>query len=275
MRIAIQGGIASFHHAAALNYFPRTPLDLIPCDLFSQVCEAVSDGKADRGIMAIENTLAGSILPNYLLLMAHSLHIVGELHLKIDQNLMAIPGQTLREIHTARSHPMALLQCSDFFHANKWIKPEQSFDTADSARDIRQQNLRGVAAIAGRLAAELYELEIIAANIENQGSNFTRFLILSREMLPSNAGQNKATVTFSIRHQPGALVEALRIFGDLGCNLTLIQSVPITGKPYEYLFCVDFEFDSETEFNTALIRLRQQTDELTLIGTYRRGTRAR
>lgn len=271
MKIAIQGGQASFHHAAALQYFTGLTVDLVECSLFSQVCDALAENRANYGIMAIENTVAGTILPNYLLLIEYSLHVVGETHLRIDQNLMALSGQTLADIHTARSHPMALLQCSGFFHDHPAIKPQEAFDTADSAKEIRRDNLKGVAAIAGRLAAELYELEILAPNIENEHTNYTRFLVLSKEKASFVSEPNKATITFSIPHEPGALVDVLKIFGDLGCNLTLIQSVPLAGKPYEYAFCVDFEYEGDKMLQECLNRIRICTDALTLLGAYRRG----
>ncbi len=271
MKIAIQGGQASFHHEAALQFFPDRDVEIVECNLFRQVCSALVEGRVDRGIMAIENTLVGSILPNCSLLKDFPLTVIGETYLRIRQHLMALPGQQLEDIKTVRSHPMAILQCSDFLQAHPWMVGEDAFDTADSAKEIREKKLSGIGAIAGRLAAEKYELEILAKSIESQKSNYTRFLVLSHEEESAELSSGKCTLSFSTRHKPGALVDVLAIFKDLGLNLTLIQSVPLAGRPYEYSFHTDFEWGNRTAFDECLDLLKSETSGLHIIGVYSKG----
>lgn len=274
MKVAIQGGQGSFHHEAALRYFSGQDLELTECNLFNQVCDAITAGSVARGVMAIENTLAGSMLPNYILLMENSLFVVGEIHLRVRQNLMALPNQSLNDIRMVRSHPMALLQCSKFLSSHPVIVAHEAFDTADSARDIRNSQLKGVAAIASHLAAKLYGLEVLAADIENEKANYTRFLILARDRLPQESPADKSTIIFSTRHEPGALVDVLSVFRKLRCNLTLVQSVPMTGRPYEYCFCVDYEWDDRSVFEESLRQLQKVAFAVNLIGVYKRGEKA-
>ena len=273
MKVAIQGGQASFHHEAALQYFPDRQVELVECNLFRQVCSALVEGEADRGIMAIENTLAGSILPNCSLLLHTPLSVVGETYLRIRQNLMALPGQTLQDIRLVRSHPMAILQCADFLQLHPWMTGEDASDTADSAKEIQQQQLIGVAAIAGALAAKRYKLEVLAENIECEKSNYTRFLVLSRDKLSDELHSGKCTLSFRARHEPGALVNVLDIFKRLDLNLTLIQSVPLVGRPYEYSFHTDFEWAGRDQFDESIHQLKTATTALHIIGVYKKGQR--
>ncbi len=273
MKIAIQGGPASFHHIAAENYFDQFDLDLICCDRFPQVCTALAENRADAAVMAIENTSAGSILPNCSLPIHHSLAIVGETYLRVEHNLMALPGQVLDDIATVRSHPMALLQCAGFLRDHPKLRSLESFDTAESAREIRETLMLGVAAIASTKASNLYDLEILAPGIETEKRNFTRFLILSRESAAAPTAADKATLSFLTRHTPGALVAVLDIFSRMNLNLTLIQSVPLPGRPYEYSFYVDVEWSDREIFERALYELRAATLELHIVGIYQKGLR--
>jgi prephenate dehydratase len=271
LKIAIQGGKASFHDMATRAYFSGKPVDLYECQTFRQLCEALIANKVDMAVMAVENTLVGSILPNYSLLEAYPLYIVGETYLRIQQNLMALPGQTIEDIRYVKSHPMALLQCSEFLENHPHIRSIESFDTAESAREIRQQNLKGVAAIAGKMAANRYQLSIIAEEIENIKQNYTRFLILIRREEKNGRVGNKASLNFRVSHRVGSLVEALNVFRANHINLTLIQSIPIPGLPNEYAFHVDFEWERETDFFNAIEEAQPFCKGLKILGIYEAG----
>ena len=223
--------------------------------------------------MAIENSLTGSILPNYVLLQRFQLHIQGEIYLRIKQNLMALPGQELSDIHTVRSHPIALEQCSDFLSETPQINCIESFDTAESAREIRESNLLGAAAIASALAAQIYKLTILAASIENVKQNYTRFLVLTADDQNTETSANKASLSFHVSHEVGALADILNIFRDHAINLGLIQSVPIPGRPDEYTFHVDVEWQDRNKFEQAMEKVRRGAKELTILGEYRAGLR--
>ncbi|MCB0261180.1 MAG: prephenate dehydratase [Calditrichae bacterium] len=273
MKIAIQGGQASFHHMAARQYFNDSDIGIIECPTFRKLCNTLRDGSADLAVMAIENTLVGSILPNYHLLQTFPVHIIGEIYLHIEQNLMALPGQSLEGIRCVRSHPMALLQCSDFLEQHPGMLGEETADTAESAREIRERGLNGVAAIAGRLAAELYDLEILAERIENLKHNYTRFLILSPTPNHDQISANKASVNFHLRHQVGALADALNIFRDHEINLTLIQSIALPTRPHEYAFHADLEWEQPARFEQAMQQIRTISADLQILGIYQKGER--
>ena len=272
-RVAIQGGQASFHHVAANLYFGKDGLELCESRTFRQQCLAVVERRADVAVMAIENSLTGSILPNYVLLQRFQLHIQGEIYLRIKQNLMALPGQELSDIHTVRSHPIALEQCSDFLSETPQINCIESFDTAESAREIRESNLLGAAAIASALAAQIYKLTILAASIENVKQNYTRFLVLTADDQNTETSANKASLSFHVSHEVGALADILNIFRDHAINLGLIQSVPIPGRPDEYTFHVDVEWQDRNKFEQAMEKVRRGAKELTILGEYRAGLR--
>jgi prephenate dehydratase len=270
-KVAVQGGIASFHDLAIREYFTGIAVELLPCKTFKQVCISVSSKKSDFGGIAIENSLAGSLLPNYNLLERYPLQIVGEQYLRISHNLMALPDQSIQDIRTVRSHPMALAQTSEFFEKFSHIEPLETDDTAESAREIAQQKLKGVAAIASPLAAEIFGLSIIQAGIENLKQNYTRFFIISRKTDEINPEARKASLNFRIVHRVGSLVEILEIFKRFNLNLTLIQSVPIPGQPDEYSFHVDLEWIQEEDFNKALEAMKDFTQEINLLGMYKKG----
>lgn len=272
MKVAIQGGQASFHHMAAQQYFNEQPFELAECRTFRQLCQVLQCGEADIAVMAIENSLVGSILPNYALLQEYPFQIIGETYLHIQQNLIALPGQSLKDIHFVRSHPMALLQCSEFLEQHPHLRALETFDTAESAREIREKLLAGVAAIAGKLAAERYQLTILAEEIENVKQNYTRFLILSREALrEKGAMADKASLNFHLKHRVGALAEALDIFRRCGLNLTLIQSLPIPGRPSEYAFQVDLEWEERQGLEEGIEALRRLSNQIQILGIYPKG----
>lgn len=274
MKIAIQGGAASFHDMAAREHFTNSEIDFIHCRTFKQQCNKLANGHADFAVMAIENSLAGSILPNYGLLEEFPIIIVGEIYLQIQQHLMALPGQQLSDIESVRSHPMALHQCSDFLETHSQIRSVETHDTAESADEIRKKNLQGVAAIASSLAAERYQLAILAESIENDKLNYTRFLVLEKENGGAPQGlSNKASLVFYVQDTVGALADVLDIFRDCSLNLALIQSTPIMGRPDEYAFHVDVNWQRENDFAKALQKISPLTKELKVLGKYRAGTK--
>lgn len=269
-RIAIQGIEASFHDMAAHQFFSDIAIEVFPCRTFEQLCKSVAAGDCDFGLMAIENSLVGSILPNYNLLGKYPLQVTGETYLHIEQNLMALPGQKLQDIHSVRSHPMALHQCSEFLEKHPSIRGVETFDTAESARDVQQQQLSGVAAIASRKAASRYGLEILASEIENLKQNYTRFLVIEHGQAESITG-NKASISFRVKHQVGSLAQTLTVLQNRQINLTKIQSIPVPGVMNEYAFHVDLLFSDEKNFKAAITDLRPATRTLHLLGTYTQG----
>lgn len=275
IKLAIQGGRASFHDLASRHAFPDNQLELIPCWTFRKQMQTLVEAEADYAVMAIENTLAGSILPNYFLLERSPVVIIGEVYLKIEQNLMTLPGQKLAEIEFVKSHPIALHQCSDFLEAHPHLRGIETYDTAESAREIREQGQMAVAAIASEFAAQVYELEILAASIENVKENYTRFLVLSRrDDAPTvSSVANKASLSFNVLHKVGALAQVMNVFRDNGLNVCLIQSVPIPGKPDEYSFHVDVEWLERPDYDEAIIVLKAVTRNLKILGEYRSGSK--
>ncbi len=271
LNIAIQGAAASFHHQAADLYFNGQAIEIRECRSFEQACEALNQGEVDFTMMAIENTFTGSLLPNYGLLQNYPLHIIGEQYLHIEQHLMAIPGQQLKEIEFIHSHPIALNQCNLYLEGHPQIIAIEKYDTAGSARDIMKENLMGVAAIAGAPAAELYGLEILTHNIENLKQNQTRFLVLSRDGKETVNDPNKASVCLEAAHKVGSLMEVLQVFHRNLINITKIQSVPILGKPYQYQFHLDLEWGEETNLQGSMMELQICTFSCRILGTYKKG----
>lgn len=269
--IAIQGDIASFHDLAVREYFKKIPIELYPCKTFNQVCLAVDDRKADYGVIAIENSLAGSLLPNYVLLENNPIQIIGEQYLHICHNLMALPGQSLQDIRVVRSHPMALAQSSEFFERHPHLEPLETNDTAESAREIAEHRINGVGAVASQLAAELFKLEILEAGIENLKDNYTRFFVIAPQNVDFQSEGKKASLNFRITHQVGSLAEILAIFKKCHINLTLIQSVPIPGRPDEYSFHIDLEWASNDDFQKAMREVNTKAQALYLLGIYEKG----
>ncbi|MEN7551815.1 prephenate dehydratase [Rapidithrix thailandica] len=271
-RIAIQGYEGSFHQIAARAYFQQ-PIETLPCPTFPELAALSGDPqRSEGGIMAIENSIAGSILPNYSLLQDSELTITGEVYLRIRQNLMALPGQSIEALKEVYSHPMAILQCQQFFKQYPHIKLIESEDTALSAQRVREQSLKGVGAIASSLAAELFELEILEESIETVKNNYTRFLILShppvREVAPEH---NKMSLYFKILHQPGTLAKALNALANVEVNISKLQSFPVPGSEWQYYFHTDIEFETLSQYQQVLETLKPLTEELKVFGTYQKG----
>jgi prephenate dehydratase len=271
LRIAIQGYEGSFHQEAARLYFGKN-VTVLPCATFREVVQVgLRKRESDGAVMAIENSIAGSILSNYNLLQKSTLQVTGEVYLHIRQNLMANPGVKLSDIREVHSHTMALQQCYDFLDRYKW-KLVETEDTALSARHIHQHKSRHIAAIASRLAAELYGLEILAPSIQTMKKNYTRFLILQRpEVAHIPADANKASVNFVTDHTRGSLARVLAVIADGGINLSKLQSVPIPGSDFKYSFHADMEFDRTDQFFTVICKMEKVTAALRIYGVYRNG----
>jgi prephenate dehydratase len=267
MVLAIQGIKGSYHHQVALNIFGED-IELIECPNFSDIPPLLKGHKAEKAIMAIENTIAGAILPNYHLLDEYNLHILGEYYLPIQHQLMALEGQSIKDIKEVWSHPMALEQCRKFFRPYPHIKLIEAKDTAEVAQTIQQNQLMGIAAIASKKAAEIYELNIIADSIQTHFSNFTRFVILSAEKETEKPHYNKASIKFSLSDQTGSLLTALQVLKLHNLNLSKIQSLPIIEKPWEYAFFADMIFTDVSQFENAISELKPMVNELKIFGKY-------
>jgi prephenate dehydratase len=268
---AIQGYEGSFHQMAAQQFFGKN-VEVIPCNTFQEVIKlATGEKKNAGGIMAIENSIAGSILPNYNLLQKSDLIIVGEIYLQIKQNLLVNPGVKLEEIHEVHSHPMAIQQCFDFLEKYNW-KLVETDDTALSAKHIHQHKSKHIAAIASRLAAELFDLNILAPNIHTLKNNYTRFLVLqkaSRDFEISDA--DKASISFQTDHSRGSLAKVLTKIADGGINLSKLQSFPIPGSDFKYSFHADMEFEKRGQFENVIESIRTITEKIKIYGIYKRG----
>jgi prephenate dehydratase len=271
-RIAIQGYEGSFHQEAARRFYGKQT-EVIPCDTFRQVLKyTVSRNEATGGMMAIENSIAGSILPNYTLLQKHPVIIVGEVYLHIKQHLLVNPGVKLADIKEVHSHPMALLQCMEYFETQPQFKLIESEDTALSAKQVQQRKSKHHAAVAGKLAAELYNLEILVPNIHTQKNNYTRFLVLQHEKEAGTVvDANKASLKFHTDHSRGSLAKALAIVADEGINLSKLQSMPIPGTDFKYSFHADMEFESLSQFYSMMKKLEKATEEVKVFGVYKNG----
>jgi prephenate dehydratase len=275
-RVAIQGGYGAFHEIAAKHYFRNDNIEIVPANTFKDLFKSLKMNHADLGIMAIENSIAGSILPNYGLLQESNMKIIGEIYLRIKQNLVGLPGQTIKDIKEVYSHPMAILQCQMFFNNYPHIKLIDSIDTALSAKEIRDKKLKGVAAIASKLAADQYRLTIIQKSIETNKINYTRFLILADIKGHHKPGPlvNKASISFDLAHKIGSLSKILSILSYYNINLTKIQSMPIIGKEWEYQFYVDVSFSDYKIYRQSLDAIRPFTRDLNIMGEYAKGITA-
>jgi prephenate dehydratase len=271
--IAIQGGYGAFHEIAAKAYFEPREIDIIPNDTFKDLMASLKQRKVDYGIMAIENSIAGSIIPNYLLIKDSKMQIIGEIYLRIRQNLVALKGQKISDIKEVYSHPMAILQCQLFFDNYPDITLIESIDTALSARMIGEGKLMGKGAIASDLAAQKYDLEILAPAIETNKMNYTRFLILkeSNGHTADTSIFNKASIHFALANKSGSLSKILSILSYYDINLSKIQSLPIMGKDWEYQFYVDVIFDDYDWYKKSLEAIRPFTSELGILGEYVKG----
>jgi prephenate dehydratase len=270
-KVSIQGYEGSFHQVAAQQFFGKDVI-AIPCGTFSEVIKIAGNKKeSDGGVMAIENSIAGSILPNYNLLKKSNLVVAGEIYLQIKQNLLVNPGVKLADIREVHSHPMAIQQCLEYLDKYNW-KLIETEDTALSAKHIHQHHSKHVAAIASKLAAELFGLQMIAPNIHTMKNNYTRFLILQRPdkmVIPEDA--NKASVNFHTDHSRGSLAKVLTRIADGGINLSKLQSFPIPGSEWQYSFHADMEFETIEQFNTVIDAIKPLTEEVKVYGVYRKG----
>lgn len=270
-RVAIQGFQASFHEIAALRFFGRH-ITTLECETFPMLFNAMKKGTADFAICAFENALAGSILPNYAFLRNSNLEVFGEVYLCIEMNLMALPGQKLDQIEEIHSHPMALLQCQGFLDKHPNIQLVESSDTAHSAKEIKKHHIKHRAAIASGRAAEVFELDVIAANIHDNKRNFTRFLALRNRDNPNKKQPfNKSSISFRTPHTPGSLAKILTVIGDYGINLNKIQSLPVIGEEWKYYFYVDLRFEDEEIYRKMLRDIKPISRELKILGEYQQG----
>lgn len=270
MIVAIQGGEGSFHDIATRHYFDNVT-ETIKCSTFREVFQTLEQGKANYALVAIENTIAGSILSNYQLLQEYGFPIVGEVRLRIIMCLMALKGQKIEDLHLVKSHYMALLQCTEFLEKYPNITVEEYHDTADSAKDVKEKNLIGVGAIAGKYVAELYDLELLAESIETFKMNFTRFLVISANKNAKVDSPNKASLSIILNDKPGALSKVLRQFDEHDINLTKIQSIPLLGSLDKYTFYIDCEWSNYDSFLASIESIKPLTTELIQLGVYKKG----
>ena len=270
-KIAIQGIKGSFHHQVAEEYF-QSELLLDECMSFENLVTSLKENKTDKGVMALENSIAGSIIPNYALIDTYNLHIIGEHYLDIHMNLMALKGQQIQDILEVHSHPIALLQCAVFFKQYPHIKLVESEDTAETARRIHDQNLTGIAAVASPTAAKLYGLDILAAGIHTVKSNKTRFVILKNvyKEFPKE-DINKASIKFELDDTAGSLATILNVMNNCKLNLTKIQSMPIIETPFQYSFFVDVVFEKYKHYEKAKKILELMTTHFKVLGEYKKG----
>jgi prephenate dehydratase len=272
VKVSIQGYEGSFHQVAAQQFFGKN-VEVVPCATFREMIRvAASKKESDGGVMAIENSIAGSILPNYNLLQKSNLRIVGEIYLQIGQNLLVNPGVKLEDIREVHSHYMALLQCVDYLEKHPNWKLVETEDTALSAKHLQQHRNKHTAAIASTLAAELFGLNVLAPNIQTMKNNYTRFLILQREDQAEKVEHSdKASVNFHTDHSRGSLARVLTKIADGGINLSKLQSFPIPGSDWEYSFHADMEFDTLDQFDKVIASIRPITAELKVYGIYKKG----
>lgn len=270
-KVAVQGVKGCFHEQAARTFYGNCGLgapDIVECLTFEDLYRCLDSGEADAAVMAIENTVSGGLLPNFELLRRFGRKIKGEVFLRIQQNLMALPGQKIEDIKEVRTHYMAINQTREFFKAYPWIKLVESEDTAKSAADVALNGLHGVGAVASSLAAELYGLEMLAEGIETYKQNFTRFLILDDSLEVDLQKSDKASVCFTLPHSPGSLAHVLTILSFYGMNLTRIQSLPIPGHEWQYFFYVDIKFSDRERYTQALAAVRPLMEDLNILGEY-------
>jgi len=271
IKISIQGYEGSFHQMAAQQFFGKN-VEVIPCATFREVVKLATNKKeSDGGVMAIENSIAGSILANYNLLQRSNLVITGEVYLQIRQNLLVNPGVTIDDIREVHSHPMAIQQCFDFLDKHDW-KLVETEDTALSAKHVHQHKSKHIAAIASKLAAELFDLDVLSPNIHTLKNNYTRFLILKREETAQKIdGADKASVSFHTDHSRGSLAKVLAKIAEDGINLSKLQSFPIPNTNFKYSFHADMEFEHANQFEKVIEDIKPLTEYLKIYGIYKRG----
>jgi len=273
MTIAVQGYPGCFHEEAARKYFNTKDLDTWACDSFNKLADEVNAlNNVHLGIMAIENSIAGSILQNYRILRENKFWISGEVFLRIKHNLMVLPGQQIEDLKEVYSHPMAINQCLDFFKNYPHIKLIESEDTALSAKRIRDHTLSGIGAIASETAADIYKLNILAGGIETSKINYTRFFIIQKDRKPHLANCNKASIYLRVSDQPGCLLKALQYIDEHRINISKLQSYPVLGKVSEYYFHLDLEFDELGQYEAVMENLGKVTLDLKELGVYKKAS---
>ena len=272
LRIAIQGVAGCFHDAAAREYFEGQDIETVPCETFNEMFNLLKSDASMLGILAIENTIAGSLLQNHELLRQSNMTIVGEYKKYISHSIAALPGQSIDDIAEVNSHPMALRQCEQYLQLHPKMKMVETYDTAGSAKMIAENNLFGHAAICGRYAAELYGLNVLEDDIQTNKRNFTRFLVVTD---PCNATEfknpkavDKASIAFTLPHSQGSLSAVLVIFSFYGMNLTKIQSLPIIGREWEYRFYVNLTFNDYTRYRQSIDAVRPLISDFKILGEY-------
>ena len=268
--IAIQGLRGSFHHEVTHHYF-NDEVVLVECETFPEVVKSVINGKADKGVMAIENSLAGCILPNYSLLRHEPIEVVGEVGLRVKLNVMALPGTQHSEIEEVHSHQMALRQCGNFFNAYPHIKMVEVFDTAGGARNIKENNLKNIAAIAGELAASEYGLEVIQKGIEDHELNYTRFLVVQKKGEKQPDDPDRVSIYFQTKNDPGSLAQILTIISGLEINLGKLQSHPVPSKNSSYGFYATLEIDEISQLKDLGSIMQRLTLQFEILGVYKKG----
>lgn len=267
-KIAIQGIKGSYHHKVAVNYFGEN-IEIFECLSFDDVASSVISGKCELGVMAIENSIAGSIIPNYSIIDNSNLEIIGEYYFDINHQLLAYPGVEIKDLEFISSHPMALLQCKDFLKKNPKITLIEAKDTAKVAHEIKKNKMKNTGAIASIEAAELYSLDIICKNIQSMKNNETRFVFVSKSKTEHREEFNKASLKFILSHKTGSLANILNILSDHRLNLTKIQSLPVAEIPWKYSFFVDTTFDKIDDLNKALNLIKKYSDFLKVLGIYK------
>lgn len=274
-KIAIQGEIGSFHDVASHCYFEGEEIEIVCCDTFEGVFEEMKKDSNVIGMVAIENTIAGSLLHNYELLRESGMQIIGEHKLRISHSIMCLPDEDWADITEVNSHPVALMQCRTFLKRHPEFKVVETDDTAGSAKNISQKQQRGHAAICSKFAAPLYGMKVLEEGIETNKHNFTRFLVLSdpwqAEELSVPSQSNKASIVFSLPHNEGSLSQVLSIFSFYRINLTKIQSLPIIGREWEYMFYIDVMYDDYTRYRQSIDAVRPLTKQLRVLGEYQEG----
>ena len=267
-KVAIQGITTSFHEVAAMTYF-QEQIETVECLSFHALCESLKTDESDFAVMAIENSIAGSILPNYFLLQEYHFSIIGEVYLPIHMHLLTLPGVKLSDIKSIESHPMAIRQCNDFLFRLKNVEIRESDDTAVSAKKVKEKKLTDTAAIANEYAAKKFGLQILEKRIETHKKNFTRFLILTKgRQLTKDS--DKASLCFEVANEVGSLAEALMTLKNNEINLSKIQSIPIVGKPSEYSIHIDVEWKRRKNYDDAIKQVLRQVRNLNILGEYKK-----
>ena len=274
-KVAIQGIAGCYHDIAARNYYEGEEIEIIPCNTFPDVISTIKKDPSIVGLMAIENTIAGSLLQNHELIRESGLRVTGEYKLRISHSLVALPGTSIHEVTEVNSHPIALMQCTEFLNTLPNAKVVEKEDTAMSARWIAENHIEGHAAICGKLAAEIYGMEVLAEGIETNKRNFTRFLSIAdrwvADEIMRDVDKNKSSLVFAVPHTSGSLSKVLAVLSFYDMNLTKIQSLPIIGREWEYLFYVDLTFTDYARYQKALDAIQPLTKDLKILGEYAEG----